>query len=46
MLGVWADISYLTRVMQDLLGDLTFQEAYESDRMSSVPNSRIELAGY
>jgi hypothetical protein len=25
--------------MQDLLGDLTFQEAYVSDRMSSVPNS-------
>jgi TAG lipase/steryl ester hydrolase/phospholipase A2/LPA acyltransferase len=27
-LGVWSDISHLTRVMQDLLGDLTFQEAY------------------
>jgi len=27
-IGVWSDISYLTRVMQDLVGDLTFQEAY------------------
>jgi len=45
-LGVWSDISYLTRVMQDLLGDLTFQEAYVRDCKSSVTNSRIELAGY
>jgi len=31
-IGVWADISYLTRVMQELVGDLTFQEAYNRTR--------------
>lgn len=28
LIGVWSDISYLKKVMQSLLGDLTFQEAY------------------
>ena len=30
--GSWADISNLTRVMRSLLGDLTFQEAYNRTR--------------
>lgn len=34
--GVWSDISYLTRVMQDLLGDLTFQEAYVNRCIISI----------
>jgi TAG lipase / steryl ester hydrolase / phospholipase A2 / LPA acyltransferase len=35
-IGVWSDISYLTRVTQNLLGDLTFQEAYVHRLISSV----------
>ena len=30
--GSWSDISNLTRVMQDLVGDMTFQEAYNRTR--------------
>ncbi|CRK21827.1 hypothetical protein BN1708_017902, partial [Verticillium longisporum] len=30
--GSWSDISHLTRVMRDLLGDMTFQEAYNRTR--------------
>ncbi|KAI1358348.1 acyl transferase/acyl hydrolase/lysophospholipase [Xylaria arbuscula] len=30
--GNWSDIKHLTRVMQDLLGDITFQEAYNRTR--------------
>ncbi|KAH6672465.1 acyl transferase/acyl hydrolase/lysophospholipase [Halenospora varia] len=30
--GSWIEIRHLTRVMQDLLGDMTFQEAYNRTR--------------
>lgn len=30
--GAWIDIRHLTRVMQDWLGDMTFQEAYNRSR--------------
>jgi TAG lipase/steryl ester hydrolase/phospholipase A2/LPA acyltransferase len=30
--GSWIDIKHLTRVMRDLLGDITFQEAYNRTR--------------
>ncbi|KAI1371870.1 patatin-domain-containing protein [Hypoxylon crocopeplum] len=30
--GNWSDIRHLTRVMRDLLGDITFQEAYNRTR--------------
>ncbi|KAK5634880.1 hypothetical protein RRF57_010592 [Xylaria bambusicola] len=30
--GNWSDIKHLTRVMHDLLGDITFQEAYNRTR--------------
>ncbi|KAK8851004.1 acyl transferase/acyl hydrolase/lysophospholipase [Apiospora arundinis] len=30
--GNWSDIRHLTRVMQNLLGDMTFQEAYNRTR--------------
>ncbi|KAH7327237.1 acyl transferase/acyl hydrolase/lysophospholipase [Rhexocercosporidium sp. MPI-PUGE-AT-0058] len=30
--GAWIDIKHLTRVMQELLGDMTFQEAYNRTR--------------
>lgn len=30
--GAWIDIKHLTRVMQDLLGDMTFQDAYNRSR--------------
>jgi TAG lipase/steryl ester hydrolase/phospholipase A2/LPA acyltransferase len=30
--GSWIDIKHLTRVMQELLGDITFQEAYNRTR--------------
>ncbi|KAK8064531.1 acyl transferase/acyl hydrolase/lysophospholipase [Apiospora phragmitis] len=30
--GNWSDIKHLTRVMQNLLGDMTFQEAYNRTR--------------
>jgi TAG lipase / steryl ester hydrolase / phospholipase A2 / LPA acyltransferase len=30
--GAWIDIKHLTRVMQDLLGDMTFQDAYNRTR--------------
>jgi TAG lipase/steryl ester hydrolase/phospholipase A2/LPA acyltransferase len=30
--GSWIDIKHLTRVMNDLLGDMTFQEAYNRTR--------------
>ncbi|CAJ2499698.1 Uu.00g025510.m01.CDS01 [Anthostomella pinea] len=30
--GNWSDIKHLTRVMQQLLGDITFQEAYNRTR--------------
>ncbi|KAF7541163.1 hypothetical protein G7054_g872 [Neopestalotiopsis clavispora] len=30
--GNWSDIKHLTRVMRDLLGDMTFQEAYNRTR--------------
>ncbi|KAH6720797.1 acyl transferase/acyl hydrolase/lysophospholipase [Leptodontidium sp. MPI-SDFR-AT-0119] len=30
--GAWIDIKHLTRVMQDMLGDMTFQEAYNRTR--------------
>lgn len=30
--GAWIDIRHLTRVMQELLGDMTFQEAYNRTR--------------
>lgn len=30
--GAWIDIKHLTRVMQELLGDITFQEAYNRTR--------------
>jgi TAG lipase/steryl ester hydrolase/phospholipase A2/LPA acyltransferase len=30
--GSWSDISHLTRVMRDLTGDMTFQEAYNRTR--------------
>ncbi|KAH8598320.1 acyl transferase/acyl hydrolase/lysophospholipase [Bisporella sp. PMI_857] len=30
--GVWIDIKHLKRVMRDLLGDITFQEAYNRTR--------------
>ncbi|KAI2616181.1 patatin-domain-containing protein [Hypomontagnella submonticulosa] len=30
--GSWSDIKHLTRVMRDLLGDITFQEAYNRTR--------------
>jgi TAG lipase/steryl ester hydrolase/phospholipase A2/LPA acyltransferase len=31
-IGAWIDISHLTRVMKNLLGDMTFQEAYNRTR--------------
>ncbi|KAI9893674.1 MAG: hypothetical protein M1814_005889 [Vezdaea aestivalis] len=31
-IGAWIDISHLTRVMKEMLGDLTFQEAYNRTR--------------
>ncbi|CAZ84625.1 unnamed protein product [Tuber melanosporum] len=31
-IGAWIDIKYLTRVMRELLGDITFQEAYNRTR--------------
>ena len=31
-IGAWIDISHLMRVMRDLLGDMTFQEAYNRTR--------------
>ncbi|ESZ98302.1 hypothetical protein SBOR_1295 [Sclerotinia borealis F-4128] len=30
--GAWIDIKHLTRVMRELLGDITFQEAYNRSR--------------
>ena len=30
--GAWVDIKHLTRVMQEMLGDMTFQEAYNRTR--------------
>lgn len=30
--GAWIDIKHLTRVMRELLGDMTFQEAYNRSR--------------
>lgn len=30
--GSWSDIKHLTRVMQNMLGDITFQEAYNRTR--------------
>lgn len=30
--GAWIDISHLSRVMKDMLGDMTFQEAYNRTR--------------
>jgi TAG lipase/steryl ester hydrolase/phospholipase A2/LPA acyltransferase len=30
--GTWSDISHLVKVMKDLLGDITFQEAYNRTR--------------
>ncbi|KAI1771262.1 patatin-domain-containing protein [Hypoxylon cercidicola] len=30
--GSWSDIKHLTRVMRDMLGDITFQEAYNRTR--------------
>ncbi|KAI1125297.1 acyl transferase/acyl hydrolase/lysophospholipase [Nemania abortiva] len=30
--GNWSDIKHLTRVMRDILGDITFQEAYNRTR--------------
>ncbi|KAI1394884.1 patatin-domain-containing protein [Hypoxylon fuscum] len=30
--GNWSDIKHLTRVMRDMLGDITFQEAYNRTR--------------
>lgn len=30
--GAWIDIKHLTRVMQELLGDMTFQESYNRSR--------------
>ncbi|RPA97236.1 patatin-domain-containing protein [Choiromyces venosus 120613-1] len=31
-IGAWIDIKHLTRVMRELLGDITFQEAYNRTR--------------
>ena len=31
-IGAWIDISHLTRVMKTMLGDMTFQEAYNRTR--------------
>lgn len=41
--GSFFDISHLTRVMQDLLGDMTFQEAY--NRTRRILNICVSSAG-
>lgn len=42
--GVLFDISHLTRVMRDLLGDMTFQEAYNrTRRILNIPVSSSSL---
>ncbi|XXH02969.1 hypothetical protein Hte_009359 [Hypoxylon texense] len=40
--GSWSDIKHLTRVMRDLLGDITFQEAY--NRTRSICNICVSSA--
>lgn len=38
--GSWSDIKYLTKVMRDMLGDITFQEAYNrTRRVCNIPVS-------
>ncbi|OBT51920.1 hypothetical protein VE04_07590 [Pseudogymnoascus sp. 24MN13] len=45
--GAWIDIKHLTKVMQELLGDMTFQEAYNRTRrilnICVSPSSIYEL---
>lgn len=45
--GAWIDIKHLTRVMRDLLGEMTFQEAYNRTRrilnICVSPSSVYEL---
>ncbi|KFY45218.1 hypothetical protein V494_01077 [Pseudogymnoascus sp. VKM F-4513 (FW-928)] len=45
--GAWIDIKHLTQVMQELLGDMTFQEAYNRTRrilnICVSPSSIYEL---
>jgi TAG lipase/steryl ester hydrolase/phospholipase A2/LPA acyltransferase len=42
--GVLFDISHLTRVMRELLGDMTFQEAYNrTRRILNIPVSTSSL---
>lgn len=45
--GAWIDVKHLTRVMRDLLGDLTFQESYNRTRrilnICVSPSSIFEL---
>lgn len=42
--GAWIDIKHLTRVMQELLGDMTFQEAYNrSRRILNIPVSSASV---
>ncbi|ODV90167.1 hypothetical protein CANCADRAFT_31211 [Tortispora caseinolytica NRRL Y-17796] len=41
--GAWIDISYLSNIMEGLVGDLTFQEAYNRSRR--VLNITVSSAG-
>lgn len=42
--GAWIDIKHLTRVIQDLLGDITFQEAYNrTRRILNIPVSSASV---
>ena len=43
-IGAWIDIKYLTRVMRELLGDITFQEAY--NRTRRILNICVSSARY
>ncbi|KAK9452648.1 acyl transferase/acyl hydrolase/lysophospholipase, partial [Dipodascopsis uninucleata] len=42
--GAWTDISYLVKSMQEILGELTFQEAYNrTRRVLNIPVSSASL---
>jgi len=42
--GSWSDIKHLTQVMKDILGDITFQEAYNrTRRVCNIPVSSSSI---
>jgi TAG lipase/steryl ester hydrolase/phospholipase A2/LPA acyltransferase len=46
-IGAWIDIKHLVRVMQNLLGDITFQEAYNrTRRILNIGVSSARLTAY